>query len=328
MAKQVRLLEAKVGKTSIQGALTSGDRYICIERLLAAAAPEISKEEKRSITKKLAAESENCGGAFRARLSGFDRWFMTRSLIAACLDHECRLLNNATYARFKPTIESRIRILSDMLKIAGKLCSGRRFHRAEGTIAIAIDRTAGAGLTEASIAAAMARAEKVLQDLERDTVKPDDGGTAHPEDCSGDAVSDAGSGEQPCGHGYEPGGVIDLVNTPARLPDEAVLKLNDRLCALGVLLNVGIQQPGHAAALLTVRAAMLQPSRAIRYSEWVSLFGVKPDGAWIDEKARDGFTDRTWHCAEACAGVWDVSGSGPVPAMRVLDLLMNCLTRP
>lgn len=180
MAKQVKMLEAQHKKVRIPGALMGGERYICAERLMAAASPGAGKEEKRALSKKMAGLAEEYGGAFRAKVAGMDRWFVTRQLMAECLAREAAAYRNATYARFGPRIRSRIRLLMDMVLLADKL-SGRGFHRTDSAVSPDVDLTAAKKEPAADMAAAMAEAEKLLQEQ------------SAPENAGGAPAPDAGT---------------------------------------------------------------------------------------------------------------------------------------
>lgn len=336
MAKQLRMLEAQNGKIKIPGALSGGDRYICAERLMAAAAPGIGKEEKRTLSKKLAEISEEHGGAFRGRIAGSDRWFVTRQLMADCLAREIATYRNGTYARFAGGILARIRTLLDMLAMSGRICK-RGFHRTEGRLSIDIDRMAGKKPSGNDVDAVAEEASALLRAALADAHAPAGG---NDNDGNGDGRAE---GDDPAAKGAEeplpedglnpgapaasPGEIIGILTNTGELPEAISAKLRYRMCALSTVMLPEKRGSVLTDIILAVREAMIHPYRSIQYADWLAVFGVNPDGGWFEADDRDHFDGDALAVAEACRGVWDSGRNGPAKSMYAHELLLGCLTK-
>lgn len=328
MAKEVRMLEARHKKTRIPGVLAGGNRYICVERLMAAAVPGIKKEDKRTLSKKLAALADEYGGAFRAKMAGADRWFMTRQLLSEGLAREIAAYRNGTYARFAASILERVDVLARMLQLSGKI-SKRGFHRTEDTVIITIDKMFGKTAPMADIDAVLAEAAEMLRNAGVADAGPGTGdGAADAEPggaCDGQKVRDeAPDARVPAAIPEE---IIGILSNSAALPEAAAMKLQYRMCALSAVLARDLCGDALMDAILTVRDVLIRPYRTVKYSEWLAVFGITPDAEWMSEHDRDCFDEKAFIVAEACRGVWGSNSSGPVKSMYAQELLVSCLTK-
>lgn len=353
MAKQVRLLEAQHRKIRIYGALTGGERYICAERLMAAAAPGIGKEDKRSLVKKLSELSAEYGGAFRAKVSGADRWFVTRQLVAECLAREIAAYRNGTYARFADNIRGRVKVLMDMITLSGRLCK-RGFHRTDGTLVPDIDRTSGKTASAVDIDTEANEAARLLAEHAAASAPvPADGGalggdpsideimaqmgdpeagpdTGKAEQSVGGNAADTEDGAEDAGPaGPGPGDIIRSLTSRPKLSGDTLAKMRDRMCALSVLAGTSLAYKNlDDTFLATVYEIQAHPYHSVRYKDWLALFGVTPEGEWLPDTDPGKVSDRDVKMAESCAGVWDMSPEGPERSMSMNELLENCMLRP
>ena len=343
MVKQLKMLEAQNGKIKIPGALSGGDRYICAERLMAAAATGIGKEEKRTLSKKLAEISEEYGGAFRGRVSGADRWFVTRQLLADCLAREIATYRNGTYARFKSSIAMRIRVILDMLAMSERLCK-RGFHRTESMLPIDIDRMSGKTPSGNDIGAVMEEASALLRAVLAETRMPASLGDAKPVDeilemmgGNGEKAGTPEAGAADSGYGSDsapsgtpaatPAEIIGILTNTGELPEDTAAKLRHRMCALSTVMIPEKRGSALTDIILSVREAMIHPYRPIAYADWLAVFGVNPDAGWAEAGDSDRFDGDALAVVNACRGVWDSNRNGPVKSMFAHELLLNCLTK-